>query len=285
MKAGLKPFSLGSALAQVRDQLQTITDTPGLDAQVLIAHIYQKDKSWVLAHPEYNLSADQSAQLNHSLDELLKGTPLPYILGYWEFFGHRFRVTPDVLIPRPETELLVETAYHWLKSHPERRWAAETGVGSGCISISLAIAVPDLRISATDISPMALDLAGENAQQYGVEQQISLLEDDLLAHQAGRFDLIIANLPYIPTASLHNLPVYQREPTLALDGGEDGLDLINRLLAQSVDKIEAGGLILLEIESGQGNSAPALAKRYYPQGCVQVKSDLSGLPRLLAVQI
>jgi release factor glutamine methyltransferase len=281
MKAGT---TLAAAQSAIQEKLQPHTETPAQDARVLLAHICQRDKSWLLAHLETPLSDEQVDELNRSLNQLLDGTPLPYVLGEWEFFGRRFKVTPDVLIPRPETELLVETALEWLGSHPEKRNAAEVGTGSGCIAVSLAAAVHDLKITATDISPQALTVAGENIAKHGLEDQIAFSEDDLLTHQPGPFDLISANLPYIPTGTLQHLPIYQREPTLALDGGKDGLALVERLLAQSIERLSAGGLILLEIEAGQGQSALTRAGRFFHYADIHVLPDLVGHPRLLMVQ-
>ena len=284
MKAGQKSSSLEDALAHIREKLTPVSETPGLDARVLASHICGKDKSWILAHPDYELSPDETARLEQCLADLLEGMRLPYILGEWEFFGRRFWVTPDVLIPRPETELLVETALHWLQANPERRSAAEVGVGSGCISASLVAEISDLQITATDLSPQAAALAQENIERFGVQDQVSIHVGDLLTDHSGPFDLIVANLPYIPTATLKKLPVYRREPTLALDGGPEGLNLITRLLAQSVERIKEGGLILLEIESGQGDSALELAYRYFPPAASHIKPDLARHPRLLVVQ-
>jgi release factor glutamine methyltransferase len=284
MKAGLKPSILEDALTHLREKLKPVTETPGLDAQVLIAHVCQKDKSWILAHPEYELSSNETAQLNRNLKTLLDGTPLPYVLGEWEFFGRMFKVTPDVLIPRPETELLVETALAWLRDHPEKRIAAEVGTGSGCIPVSLAAEVPDLKITATEILVGSADVARGNVEKHGVGERVSIHIDDLLTSQTGPFNLIAANLPYIPTNTLKSLDVYQREPTLALDGGPDGLDLIEKVLHQAAERISPGGLVLLEIETGQGDSALALAEQVFPQALSEIKADLAGHPRLLVVQ-
>jgi release factor glutamine methyltransferase len=284
MTAGNSPATLAAALTAIRQQIHLHSETPGLDAQVLLAHICRRDKSWLLAHPEAALTPDQAAALEESLKQLLEGIPLPYVLGEWEFYGRRFKVTPDVLIPRPETELLVETALECLRAHPDRRRAAEAGAGSGIISISLAAEIPELKITATEISPPAASVARENVARYDLEGQITLLADDLLTHQPGPFDLIAANLPYIPTGTLHRLPIYQREPTLALDGGEGGLDLIERLLEQAAARLSPGGLALLEIESGQSQSASFLAKRIFPEAIIRVLPDLAGKPRLLRVQ-
>ena len=169
-----------------------------------------------------------------------------------------------MLIPRPETELLVERALGWLRDHPDRRAAADVGTGSGCIAVTLARHTPDLRVAAVDRSPAALDVTRQNARAHGVDARIDFFQADLLGSVPGPFDLICANLPYIPTADVNDLAVARHEPRLALDGGPDGLDLIHRLLAQLPARLSPGGLALFEIEYRQGQSAAALAQAASP---------------------
>jgi release factor glutamine methyltransferase len=214
----------------------------------------------------------------------LGGEPLPYILGYWEFYGLEFQVTSQVLIPRPETELLVEEALKWLRAHPGRRRAADVGAGSGCISITLAQRVPDLRITALDTSRDALSVARHNASRLAPDRLIFLVQSDLLSAVNGPYDLVCANLPYIPSEILAGLEVSQHEPVLALDGGEFGLDLITRLLQSAPLWLADGGLLLLEIESGQGKIVPEIASQYLPQSRIQLLHDLAGHPRLVSIE-
>ena len=147
-------------------RLTPFSDTPQLDAQVLLAHIIQKPRVWLIAHPEFTLTTEQHHQLNESLKHVEHGESFPYILGHWEFFGLEFDITKDVLIPRPETELLVEKAIAWLQGSPERRTIADIGTGSGVIAISIAMRVPNTRILATDISLAALKVAQHNARKF-----------------------------------------------------------------------------------------------------------------------
>ncbi len=276
--------TLTDSLKDVSRRLASLTETPGLDAQVLLAFICKKDRSWILAHPEYNLNPEETLRLAEAMVQLSAGVPLPYVIGEWEFFGLPFKINPDVLIPRPETELLVETAIEWLNKHPERRRAAEAGTGSGCISVSLAFHVPDLNIIATDISREAATTARKNAGIHQVQSCLRVLENDLLEGLDGPFDLICANLPYIPRTTLRKLPIFEREPTLALDGGEDGLDIITALLKQINGKLAPNGLALLEIEAGQGEQAKSLAAKIMPDADISVLPDLAGHPRLLVIQ-
>ncbi|MCB2178467.1 peptide chain release factor N(5)-glutamine methyltransferase [bacterium] len=286
-RPGFSPYqmkTLSTALADTRKRLTGLTETASLDAQVLLAHVTGRDRTWVLAHPEYSLDTEETIHLADALAQLSAGVPLPYVLGEWEFFGLPFVVTPRVLIPRPETELLVEIALSWMANHPEKSGVIEVGTGSGCIAVSLAANRSGLHLTATDISPEALEVARRNAQINGVAARIDFQQANLLDGMAGPFDLICANLPYIPTEKLHHLPIYLREPTLALDGGESGLEVIERLLAQAAERLAPGGLILLEIEDSLPEETKAAARRYFPQAAITAHDDLAGLPRIVSIQ-
>jgi release factor glutamine methyltransferase len=280
-----------SLLSAITDRLNSVSDTPALDASVLLAYILDKPRTWVRAHPELTLSAEQKRQLDGLLERLERGEPLPYVIGHWEFFGLEFDLTPDVLIPRPETELLVERALAWLNESPVRRTVADVGTGSGIIAISIAVNVPDAKIMATDLSAEALKVATMNAKKFDVEDRIEFFQCDLLPVKPAFFtteqhlDLICANLPYIPTEALHSLPIYGREPTLALDGGEDGLELIRRLLDIGPKWLAPNGLILLEIESTHSITALNLACDLFSEAAIQLHQDLAGQNRLLEIHL
>ena len=278
-------------LSDVSTRLASISDTPALDASVLIAHIIEKPRTWVLAHPELTLTAEQQKRLDDSLEQLELGEPFPYVLGRWEFFGLELNVTPDVLIPRPETELLVEKAIAWLQESNVRRTVADVGTGSGAIAVSIAVNVPDAHILATDISRAALEVARRNACKFDVRHHIDFVQCDLLPPHhdplptQAHFDLICANLPYIPTKTLHDLPIYGREPTLALDGGDDGLDLFRRLMKMAPEWLAPNGLILLEIEATCGVRALNLACDRFSQAEIHLHQDLTGRDRLLEIRL
>jgi release factor glutamine methyltransferase len=274
---------IANALHLCKQTIQASSDTPTLDAQVLLAHIIDKPRTWVLAHREAELSQKQEVQFNQALAKIQANIPLPYIIGRWEFFGLDFIINPSVLIPRPETELLVEIALKWLRSQPDQRKVADIGTGSGCIAVAIAKQIPKAHITASDISEKALSLARINAQKHNVDQKIQFLQADLLQGLNSTFNLICANLPYIPTATLHSLQVFSREPSLALDGGVDGLNLIRRLLSEAPQRLEPGGLLLLEIDASQGISALALAQEVFPQADVQLLPDLAGCDRLIRI--
>ena len=261
------------------------------DAQLLLAHVIGHPRTWLLAHSDAPLTLPQVESANQAFSRLEAGEPLPYILGHWEFFGMDFDVTSDVLIPRPETELLVERAIHWLNLAPERRTVADIGTGSGIIAVTIAMHVPGVKIVATDISRAALKVAKHNAEKFNVLHRIDFLECDLLPKHIDplpterHFDLICANLPYIPTKTLRDLPIFGREPTLALDGGEDGLDLYRRLLALTPDWLAPDGMILLELEATQGVKALNLAYDAFSEAAIQLHQDLAGHDRLLQIQL
>lgn len=277
--------TLSGALERAHRQIAPLSDTPSLDAQVLIAELVKRPRSWVVAHPEALLSASQLQAFEAALARLRSGEPLPYVLGHREFFGLDFTLTPHVLIPRPETELLVESALAWLSAYPSRQRVVDVGTGSGCIAVTLAHKQPCLQVVATDFSTKALEVAAVNATRWRVADRVSLLRADLLSGVHASFDLICANLPYIPTATLQNLPLYHREPSLALDGGQDGLSAISRLLAQAPRLLAPHGLMLLEIEAGQGDAATRLAQRFFPHAEIIIQSDLASLPRLLRIEL
>jgi release factor glutamine methyltransferase len=284
-----KEVTIQSALDLVADRLRSHSDTPELDAQVLVANVLRKPRSWLLAHPETQLNQEITAALEAQVQRLENGEPLPYVLGEWEFFNLAFEVTPDVLIPRPETELLVERAIACLRDRNMKNGdlkVMDVGTGCGCIAIVLAVNLPGIQVIATDISPSALAVARRNAEKLHVAGRITFLEADLIPDPLlpNSFSLIIANLPYIPTATLHRLPIYTRESTLALDGGVDGLALIRRLLARAPEVLAPGGMMLLEIEASQGSAAAALARAAFPQAAVKIHQDLSGLDRLIEIQ-
>ncbi|HNK63556.1 MAG TPA: peptide chain release factor N(5)-glutamine methyltransferase [Anaerolineales bacterium] len=256
-----------------------------LNAQVLLAHVMGSPRSWLLAHLDAPLTPSQLDSAEQAFARLEAGEPLPYILGHWEFFGLDFNMTSDVLIPRPETEQLVQQALKWLSANPKKRSVADIGTGSGIIAVSIAKHCPDAQILGTDISAAALQVARANAEKYGVSHQIEFMECDLLPNtgSARSFDLLCANLPYIPTETMRGLPIHGREPTLALDGGPDGLDVYRKLLTIVSGWASTQTLLLLEIEASQGESSLGLGRSLFPNSTLQIYQDLSGHDRLLEI--
>lgn len=275
---------LGSWLIEASAQLKPVSDIPALESQMVASHILGKPQSWVIAHPEVVLGHSLIEKMNGVLRSLIDGCPFAYITGQREFYGRPMEVRPGLLVPRPETELLIEKALRWLENHPKRRSAVDVGCGTGCIAVTLAAEVVDLIVDAIDVDPLAIQLTNQNAANHNVQDQVATFTGYLLNPIQRQYDLICANLPYIPSDTVKDLPAARYEPVLALDGGTDGLRLVEPLLQQAVDKLRFGGLILLEIEASQGKTAPALAQQYFPDATVLLHHDLAGLPRIVSIQ-
>jgi len=268
----------------IHAQLREI-EQPHQIALVLLAHIVQRPKTWLLAHPEAHLSKAQADQLEGLLQRLEAGEPLPYLVGTQEFFGLEFEVNPSVLIPRPETEIMVETALAWLQEHPSSRNGIDVGTGSGCIAISLVSNCPDLNMLATDLSENALNVATKNAQKHNVVDRISFSLSDLIPEDPQPVDLVCANLPYIPTEKLVEVNSLPWEPSLALDGGESGLDLISKLLEKLPAFLNHPALILLETEATLGAQTLQLAKHNFPNAEVSLHKDLFERDRMVRIEL
>jgi release factor glutamine methyltransferase len=281
----LQSISLGNWLLQSRECLRKLSGEPNSSLYALASHVLDHPTYWIQAHPEFVLEPAQHVLLNQYLDRLVNGEPLAYLTGLRAFFGMDFQVNPFVLIPRPETELLVAQALDWLGEKNKPCQAADVGTGSGCIAISTTRNSPRAHFIATDISLDSLLVAKMNCGFYGQQHQIDLLQTDLLSAVDARFDLVCANLPYIPTQKLLKLDVIRFEPRLALDGGEEGLDCIDRLLNQIQDRIQPDGLILLEIESSQGQAMKTMIHGIFPSAGVKIIDDLGGLPRLVRIEM
>ncbi len=271
----------------LREATHTLTfagcDTPRLDAEVLLAHVLGQDRAWLYAHPEHLPSPRQLSAYRALVSRRAKREPVAYLTGHKEFFGLDFVVTPDVLVPRPETELLVEQALGWAERVPAPLTIADVGTGSGAIAVTLAVHLPGALVVATDTSPAALALARRNAARHGVAGRVHCVQGDLLAPLAGGFSLVVANPPYLSPADLAAAPpeVARWEPRAALDGGPDGLATIRRLLAVASDRLRPDGALLMEIGAGQGAEVLALARRHFPQATVEIAKDYAGLDRML----
>jgi release factor glutamine methyltransferase len=273
--------TIGDSLARARSSLQAHTDTPSLDAQLLMMKTLGTTRAWLMAHAEDRLSPDSRQAFEADVDRVAGGTALPYVVGTWEFFGRPFVVTPAVLIPRPETELLVSIALGWLEHQPEARRVADVGTGSGCVVASLALEFPAHHFLGVDHSWPALEVAARNLALYGLGGRVSLMQADLLTAASGPFDLLCANLPYIPSDRLPELPVSRREPTPALDGGPQGLAIVNRLVDQLPGGLAPGGRLLLELDPEQMAPVRARIRQVVGEARIETVPDLSGQPRVL----
>lgn len=279
--------TIGEILHDARTQLSPKTHVPQIESRILLGTILNKSTAWLFANLDYELSAEEFAAFTRALEQSVSGYPLAYILGRVGFYEWDFSVTPDVLIPRPETELLVDRAKAWAtKKHPQGKGLkiSDVGTGSGAIGISLALLLPQAQVFATDISEAALNIARLNAQQLNVTVNFS--QGDLLAPLSHEkpFHLITANLPYIRTDVLPSLSVSLYEPHVALDGGKDGLILIWKFLQQAPRYLAPGGLMLLEIGADQGKAVCALAERAFPTAEINLFKDYAKFDRVVSIQ-
>lgn len=258
--------------------------TPILDARLLLEHVLERDHAWLVAHDDETLADEDWAAYGRLLNRAAAHEPIPYLVGHAPFMGRDFIVSRDVLIPRPETEQLVEFAIKWAAGREEVR-IVDVGTGSGCIAVTLASYLPLATVMAVDISAEALAIAARNARMHAAEQ-IHFVQSDLLTALAPGVDLIVANLPYIAGHEWPSLSIGVKsyEPALALFGGEDGLDLFRRLLPQAAHCIRLGGLVLLEIGWRQGEAIAAMAQQVWSDGDVQVLADFAGHDRVVAIQ-
>lgn len=259
--------------------------TPTLDARLLLEYALGRPHSYLVAHGDDALAPEAEARFRDGLARAARNEPIPYITGRAPFFGLELAVSPAVLIPRPETEMLVESAIRWAAAREGRPLRmVDVGTGSGAIAVALAAHLPRADVWATDLSTDALAVAEQNVLRH-TPGRVGLRAGDLLAPVAGRFDLIAANLPYVTDAEWTALDdgVKWYEPELALKGGPDGLALIRRLLAAAEDRLESRGLILLEIGWQQGDAALRLARSIFPGAAVALQTDFAGNDRLVTI--
>ncbi len=261
---------------------QSALDSPRLDAEILLSHALGITRVQLHAHPQGQLSPTELARYHQLIERRARREPVAYIVGHKEFYGLDLFVDERVLIPRPETELLVEKA---IEIGQRQSVVADVGTGSGAIAVSLAVHLPQILVYATDASPAALEIAARNCRRHGVEDRVHLLQGHLLEPLPEPVDLIVANLPYVSQAELAQLPpeINCYEPREALNGGPDGLDHIRRLLAQAGGHLKSRGIVLLEIGATQGQAVIALARRNFPAARVEIVKDYAGLDRVVIV--
>ncbi len=258
-----------------------VSGTPRQDTQSILGHVLNdKSREYLIAHSEEAVSDSDLSTFEKLLALRARGMPLAYIIGRRAFYDRTFRVNPHVLIPRPETEHVVETALEWAAGRGSLR-IVDVGTGSGVIALTLAAKLPNCIVLATDVSAAALLLARENAEGL---PNVTLIQSDLLAPLPGPFDVICANLPYIATGEMNLLEVAHFEPHVALDGGDDGLVLIRRLLEQAPSRLALPGLLLMEIGADQGEAVQALAQLAFPAAQVSLIKDLARLDRVVCVE-
>jgi len=274
--------TVGEALSAAR--LCYGTRVSYITTQALLSHATGYQKAWLAAHHEAPLSIEQAYRFAAAIARAADGEPLAYITGEREFGMLSFHVEPGVLVPRPETESLVDEVVHWVHVHVSGApRIIDVGTGSGVIAVSLAARLPHAYVVASDITMRALKVTRINAERHRVMQRIGLVQGSLLEPFAGPFDVIAANLPYIDSSELTELDVGVWEPLEALNGGSGGLALVDALLRQSPSRLAVGGLIALEIGYNQGLQAVEMCVKAFPEARVTLHQDLAGLDRIITV--
>jgi len=257
-------------------------DSPRLNIEHLLADALGKRRIDLYLEFDRTLSENELAPLREKVRRRVEGEPLQYLLGSWDFFGRAFRTDPRALIPRPETEILVEIVLKVIRAElGSRTRLLDVGTGSGVLAITFALECPNLQIVGSDVSPLALNLARENAERQGLNRRIEWVESDLLSSVSGPFDFLVANLPYIPTAELLKLaPEVKRDPQLALDGGPDGLVVIRRLLLEAPKVLRDGAFVILEVGFDQADRVADLltAQKFRD---ISVENDYQGVRRFV----
>ncbi|MEA3345684.1 MAG: peptide chain release factor N(5)-glutamine methyltransferase [Chloroflexota bacterium] len=271
--------TISAALSWARDVLREAkVDSPHLDAELLLAHVLDWHRPQLYTHADQVLQLRERTRFAELIERRAKREPLAYLVGHRGFYGLDFFVDERVLIPRPETEVLVKRAIAEgsrlleLKNHLA---IADIGTGCGAIAITLALHLSSAEVYAIDLSTSALEVAEHNCHRHGAEVQVHLLQGDLLASLSRQVDMIVANLPYVAQVEVSALPleVSRYEPRRAWDGGVEGLEVIERLLAQAGDYLNDEGSIFLEIGATQGPAVQRMAAHYFPTSVVEVLPD------------
>lgn len=262
------------------------------EAGSLLAYVIERDRSFIISHADDPIAPEAWEKFIEFLDLRAQGKPLQYITGRQEFFGLDFEVSADVLIPRPETELLIETALKLVANPGAATFICDVGTGSGCIAVTLLHELPNARGMALDISPSAINVAKRNALRHDVSERLEFLVSDCFAGLANTgpvFDLIVSNPPYIPAGDLAGLQreVRDYEPHLALEAGADGLAIIRRLLTDAGDHLKTGGHFLFEIGFDQREAVESLLAPMISRGdweLIDIYPDLQGIPRTVVLK-
>jgi release factor glutamine methyltransferase len=265
---------------------QADVDAPRLSAEVVLAHALELSRTQLLAQSDRPLTPDQFARAQRDVERLVNNEPLAYVVGHREFYDVDLLTDARALIPRPETECLVEYAIQ-IMADRSAPLIADVGTGCGAIAVTLAKHLPQARVIATDLSPDAIDLARTNAQRIGVEARIAFRIGSILEPIAESLDLLAANLPYIDDKDWPYLAktIRGHEPMMAFIGGPDGLDLVRALLRNAFRVLHPGSVILLEIGAYHGDAVTEIALQNFPQARVRIKPDYAGLDRLAVIEI
>lgn len=261
-------------------------DTPGLDAEVLLAEVLHADRLSLYVHPEKILTDEEISRFENFVERRAKKIPVAYITGKKEFFGMNFFVTPEVLIPRPDTEILVQFVINALKNFSGGVKIADIGTGSGAICISILKNLPNATAATVDISPGAIEVAKRNAENLQVADRINFFPGNMFEPLSGKkFDCIVSNPPYIPTDEIKNLqPEVKTEPKIALDGGADGLNFYRQLVKVAPDFLLPNGFFVFEIGIGQAEEVKKIIRRDEKFCEIKILKDLSGIDRVVTAR-
>ena len=282
-------MNLGEALNDASSRLRDADiDDARLEAELLLRHSLGITREELYKRLQEPLEPKSEQDYESLTTRRLAHEPAAYIIGHREFCGFEFACSPAALIPRPETELVVETAIDWIKRRKppvEELRAIDVGTGGGAIAVALAKQVPRLRIVATDVSADALALARRNATAQCVSERLEFVEGSLLEPVRGAFDLVIANLPYIPSRTYNTLPpeIHDHEPEVALRAGRRGTVVIEELLQQARGRLSSGGMLLAEHAWNQGGALRRVAADHFPTAEIETRRDLAGHERMLLV--
>jgi release factor glutamine methyltransferase len=300
-------LTIRDALKQGSAVLRTLNNRNAeADARTLLGGVIGKDFTFLLTHPEAEIDGKQWEEFQDWIQQRASGKPIAYLVGHREFYGRDFVVSPAVLIPRPETELLIEQGLRLLRVENSGRgntarpaaastdpcrleplpiWIADIGTGSGCIAVTLAAEIPRARVIATDISEAALGVARENARRYGVADRVQFQRVDLLPRGAARLDAVFSNPPYVASIDrLLSMEVREHEPAQALFAGENGMEIYRRIVPLAGQKLKPGGHLLLELGYQSEQKVRSLFDPSLWQS-VEVFPDLQGISRCLVARV
>ncbi|MGQ9829016.1 MAG: peptide chain release factor N(5)-glutamine methyltransferase [Roseiflexus sp.] len=273
----------GDAIAWAVETLRDTSETPRLDAEVLLAHTLGWSRARLLSRLQETIAEESLHRFCALTQRRAAREPVAYLVGRKEFYDLEFFVDRRVLVPRPETETLVDAALEWAQQRPDPLVIADVGTGSGCIAITLAIHLPLAHIYAIDLSPDALAVARQNVTRHHVTDRVTLLNGDLLAPLPQPVDLLVSNPPYTVLDEI-DIGVRMHEPHLALDGGSDGLAVCRRLLAAAPSALRPGGALMLEIGATQACAVVAPARQAFPEAVIRVRQDLAGRDRVVVIE-
>lgn len=298
MKLPVQALDVRAALKEAMSRLREArVPSHALAAELLLMHVLERDRAWLYAHPEAPVDAAALARYGELVTRRIAGTPTQYLTGRQEFWGLEFEVTPDVLIPRPETEHLVEVALARLEQHraQEKLRVADAGTGSGCLAVALARELPEAEVFATDISAAALGVARRNAARHGVADRVGFVQCNLLdalSHESqvtshrSLLHLIVSNPPYISHSEKESLPreVREHEPQQAFLGGQQGVEIYAPLVRQARSLLVPGGIVVLELGYNTLDNVLPLLSTDPDWWNVMVTNDLAGIPRVLSAE-